>query len=747
MTTPTEVVDRFHVMDSGRQLLPEVPLFHHTVHQQIAYDDTNGLLYVSQMMHGGVQLAGESQSFSTAERLLRGDFVINRLVAATGARTGWMICRGMGHGHFGVEPVGTDSYIWAEADSAPVGGSGTGRKVARFKFVNQAIVDSGGAGMEMFNPLPGMVSLKPVLDISTRRIAIRWLDADDANRAWFDTYDLDQMKAGVYVPLSRTPQSTAETGGLPSTFQSHALFGQYHYVLTGSAFSATNPAPGNSYIIAIHIPDGKRVDQVLNRTATTLQYREPEGLTVRYAGTPQLVFAFGTQISTPHLLAAYSWDSVRSARFVPGQTSAGMIDGFLRDDAGDGTLGIPDCSLVPYTYAPLLGRPNSGVSWSVDQFRQSSFAAFKGSPDGYGVLRSVGSPKGATAIAVIPAATGVKAASPDGNRAPDYTWGPRDFAIAVRHPGASSWVPANTRAYVAFTQATNSAGMRLTTTAAQGPWDAELADSAAVSLTGLVNLWDGEAHTFHVSTFGQNVFCLIDGIIGIPFRAPRAYKRNANGSTDAGVFSNLPSTGDYTGYDCRGSGNSLWSWSALQPASGDFFFHDMGPLSVQTAPATTYTPATTPSGETWVRTGTVTGSKDGVLLAASSSAYFNVSQPYGILSTRWGVATAEGGLLFRYTDANNYYLVTSTGIWRKVGGTTTQIHAFTSPLISGSHVVVRNWANQIRVWVNGVSVAYYNVTYHVTAKGVGFLSPASGSSQFRYIAYQPMVSDPVMPTS
>lgn len=267
---------------------------------------------------------------------------------------------------------------------------------------------------------------------------------------------------------------------------------------------------------------------------------------------------------------------------VPGQVSAGPIDGYLRDDAGDGTLGLPDCSLVPYNYAPLLGVADSVPSWSVDQFRQTAFAAFKGSPDGFGALRFTGGARGSAAISVIPAASGVKAASPDGSRGPDFTWGPRDFAFAVRHSGAASWSSASAPCtYVTLTQATNTIGIRQTVPAsALGPWDAELADSAAISLSGLVDLWDGNPHTFYIATYGQSVFCLIDGAIGFPFRAPRAYKRNANGSTDTATSSTMSTTGNYVGYDCRGAENSLWSWASLQPGSGDFFFHDMGATTV-----------------------------------------------------------------------------------------------------------------------------------------------------------------------
>lgn len=435
------------------------------------------------------------------------------------------------------------------------------------------------------------------------------------------------------------------------------------------------------------------------------------------------------------------------ANSVPGQVSAGPIDGLYRDDPGDGTLGLPDYSRVPYTYAPLLGPADSSPQWALDQWRNGAYAAFKGNPDGFGALRSVGGPRGAAAIEVLPQAEGSPSASLDGNRDPDYTWGPRDFAFAVRHPGTAAWAAANTRAYVVFRQDNNTVGMRLTTSAALGPWDAELADSAAVNLSGLINVWDGNAHTFAVATLGQNVFVLIDSVLVIPFRAPRAYKRKPDGTTDATVFSNLPTTGDFVGYDARGPENYLYGWTALQPPSGDFFFYDMGALTVQTPPATTATPTTTPSGETWSVTGTVTASKDGVLLAANATASFNVDWPYGVLSTRWGTATAEGGLVLRKVDANNYYQVTSTGIYHCQGGVLTKFHTFTTPLVSGNHVAVQNFKDRIRVWVNGVSVAYYFASLHTTARGIGFRSPAAGTSQWRYIAFQPLVSSIVLPTT
>ncbi|MEU9405627.1 hypothetical protein AB0E08_07970 [Streptomyces sp. NPDC048281] len=438
------------------------------------------------------------------------------------------------------------------------------------------------------------------------------------------------------------------------------------------------------------------------------------------------------------------------ANSVPGQVPAGLIDGYLRDDAGDGTLGLPDYSPLPYAYSQMLGPEVSSPQWYVSQFKSTAFAGFKGSPDGYGALRDTGNLRGAASMYVIPQTTGTLTASPDGTRAPDYTWGPRDFAFVVRHPGTIWVASSGQRTYVALTQGTNTVGIRQTVPGpgnALGPWDAEKADSAAVAIPAAINVWDGNPHVFSLATFGQNVFCLVDGSFCVPFRAPRAYKRNADGSTNTAVYSDMSTTGTFVGVDWRGSDTNLYEWDAHMQPSGDVFLHDMGPTSVQAAPSTTYTPTTTPSGETWSLSGTVTGSKDGILLAANATASFSVAWPYGILCTRWGTATAEGGLVFRKQDANNYYQVTSTGIYSCIGGTLTKFYTFGTALTSGSHVAVKISPATLRVFNNGVQIANVAISSFQSATGVGFRSPSTGTSQWRYITYLPLVSDITLPTS
>ncbi|MFH8483109.1 hypothetical protein [Streptomyces sp. NPDC018055] len=435
---------------------------------------------------------------------------------------------------------------------------------------------------------------------------------------------------------------------------------------------------------------------------------------------------------------------------VPGQVSAGMIDALYRDNPGDGTLGRPDYSRVPYTYAPMLGASNGSRQWVLDQNRMSSYVAFKGSPDGLGALRSTGADDGAYGILYVCEATGTRAVSTNGLRAPEYTWGPRDFALAVRHSGSTAAEATRQWAYIAFNGDTKTVGMRISLANNQlGPWDAELADSAPIQLGGTMpDPWNGASHSAFVSAFGSHVLCILDGRVGIPFRAPRAYKRNPNGTVNTGVFSTLPSTGTFGGYDNRHERNYLYGWQALQGASGDFFYYDMGPTTVQVAPATTYTPTTLPSGETWAITGTATASKDGLLLAASSTAGFTTKVPHGLICTRWGVCQAQAGIRFRQQDASNYYLLTSTGTTRYTAGVPTSNIVFPVTIKNGDHVVIHNYRSQYVVYVNGVLFANFTGLVQGSAgAGVSFVNPAGGTSQWRYIAFQPYYNSPILPTA
>ena len=432
---------------------------------------------------------------------------------------------------------------------------------------------------------------------------------------------------------------------------------------------------------------------------------------------------------------------------VPGQRPVGLIDGYLRLDAGDGTLGLPDYSRIPYTYLPALEADVGGTTWSVDEFRPGGFGAFKGSPDGLGAFRDVsaGGAAAAYAVEVIPQATGTKQS---GARSPDTTWGPQDVALAVRHPGTATWDLA-TRTYVTLDRTANTIGMRLTTPLSIGSWDAEAADSAAVSLAnpGWPQMWDGNAHTISVAAFGQNILCTLDYKIAVPFRAPRAYHRYNNGTLSTVYFSDLPSTGAYGGFDARGTDTYLYEWRMLAAASGDCFYYDLGPLTTQTAPGTTYTPTVLASGEAWSLTGTVSASKNGILLSASSTALFTVPEAHGLICTKWGTVATGGGVVIRRQDASNYYLVTSTGIVRYTAGTPTTVFTYTTPIAADANVVIYHLPAGVGVYADGVLYANWGLASFTGATTMGFLSPAAGTSQFRYIAFQPIPNPAVIPTT
>lgn len=104
-----------------------VPLHesHHAL-QGIAFDNVNHRIYIIQQRNGS---SGD-------------DLCVNQL-DYSGNVTGYMYLPNAGHGvSLGVEPVGTSSYIWAEADSSSSTDSGRGTALQRFKFVSGAAPSS-----------------------------------------------------------------------------------------------------------------------------------------------------------------------------------------------------------------------------------------------------------------------------------------------------------------------------------------------------------------------------------------------------------------------------------------------------------------------------------------------------------------------------------------------------------------------------------------------------------------------------
>lgn len=268
----------------SRVLLRKKKLHHASVLQSFAFDEDNGYIYALQVMEGGVRLKGESRAYTHAQRVSRGDLVVNRLTMS-GKPRGRMFLTGFGHGgSIGVEErPGQAPLLWTEWNVNP--GSGYGRGIARFGFTPGRVLKAGDRKLETFRPQPGSTKNQPAVDMTTRRLLLRYRRKGKYRYA---LYDLATFAAGVYRPLADIPQPIVHKG---SFYQGMALSGDYAYQLTGGPFSATNPPAkrGNARITSIDLRSGAIVQDVRTLAGLSLRPREPEGLAVLHRGDPSLV--------------------------------------------------------------------------------------------------------------------------------------------------------------------------------------------------------------------------------------------------------------------------------------------------------------------------------------------------------------------------------------------------------------------------------------------------------------------------
>lgn len=279
----------FDLSVPSTKYLREVALQNNTVMQSFAFDDTNGSIYTIQLIQGGLKLSGESAPVSGADRAAHGDMVVTRL-SLTGSNLGHMYLRGFGHGvSIGVEPVGTSAYLWTETDVNPDSGYGLG--ICRFKFSNGAVLDADS--VTAWHPVPGSTSNQPSVDITNRRLLVRYRMNGNPRYALFD---LTQATAGKFTAIYDVPQVGVDS---TETFQGITVLGDYAYQMTGTAYtseSGSNPPSkhGNTYVSCVHLPDGALVQRSRTEAAYSLSYREPEGMAVRLTSPRQLCMGFAS---------------------------------------------------------------------------------------------------------------------------------------------------------------------------------------------------------------------------------------------------------------------------------------------------------------------------------------------------------------------------------------------------------------------------------------------------------------------
>src|SRR3954468_2865708 len=238
-----------------------------TVMQSFAFDDSNGVLYVAQVVQAGRQLTGESAPRSGTQRAAHGDLAVSR-VSYAGQLLSWMYLRGFGHGvAIGVESVGHDSYLWLETASATraVDGVGYGTRVGRVRFVPGGVISYPSTAIEVHQPVQGATEVSVSVDALNRTVFVR-CRVGGVYR--YNLYGLDAFRARNYRPL----YSAVETG-ISDVFQGHAHYFDQVYRLEGRTGGVT-AAP--THVSRFDLPTGRTVQRSVTQAARTLTFREPE---------------------------------------------------------------------------------------------------------------------------------------------------------------------------------------------------------------------------------------------------------------------------------------------------------------------------------------------------------------------------------------------------------------------------------------------------------------------------------------
>lgn len=266
-----------------------------TVMQSFAFDDSNGVVYVAQVMQAGRQLTGETSPVSGTQRAANGDLAISR-ISYSGQLLSSMYLRKFGHGvAIGVESVGPDSYLWVETASAPraADGVGYGTRVGRVRFVSGAVITYPSTAIETHQPLQGATEVSVSLDALNRTLLVRCRVAG-VHR--YNLYPLDAFRARNYQPL----RSAVETG-ISDVFQGHAHFFEQVYRLEGRSGGVT-AAP--THVSCFDLATSTMVQRSVTEAARSLTFREPEGMAVQ-GGPPRLHFGFADGPSGDRNISIY----------------------------------------------------------------------------------------------------------------------------------------------------------------------------------------------------------------------------------------------------------------------------------------------------------------------------------------------------------------------------------------------------------------------------------------------------------
>lgn len=276
---------RFDLTAPSTELLREVWLSGTRVLQSFAFDNPRGQLFTVQLVDGGIELPGETQTYTGAGRTADGDLCVTRLDTG-GNILGTMYLRGFGHGvQIGVESTPTGSYLWTETHNVPALESdgtytGWGDRLARFRFANGAVLTADSPSVTQYSLEAGVDRTTCAIDPVNNRLAVR-CRVGGAFR--FRLYDLAAFTSGGRTPLADVTQPADLQPGYDDVFQGFTSYADHLYLLAGTAYGtdgAVSPT-GNTYVTSVDWNTGAVVQQELTKAGYTLPYREPEGMAVQ----------------------------------------------------------------------------------------------------------------------------------------------------------------------------------------------------------------------------------------------------------------------------------------------------------------------------------------------------------------------------------------------------------------------------------------------------------------------------------
>ena len=257
----------FYLPGTGGELWSEVALQDRTVMQSFGFDNTNGFIFTLQLTYRG----GD------------GDLTLTKL-DLSGNKLGYMLLTGFGHGvSFGVEPVGTSTYLWTEVDSTGKGANARGVRIGRFEFVDGATLDTASAEITKYTLVPGSTVNTCNIDPVYNRLILRY---DDSGTMKFNIYDLDDVLANGASATVLARYSDRTTG----TPQGYCLYGSYIYSLAGTAYEycpgSDSSNTNNMTIFEFDTNPPNELTTFLTGIGASYDYREPEGMAIQWTNYP-----------------------------------------------------------------------------------------------------------------------------------------------------------------------------------------------------------------------------------------------------------------------------------------------------------------------------------------------------------------------------------------------------------------------------------------------------------------------------